>query len=686
MKNNFNPLVSIVIPVYNGEEYIKEAIESALNQTYKNIEIIVVNDGSTDNSEKVILGFKDKVRYFKKENGGVATALNLAIKKAKGEYISWLSHDDLYYPYKIEKQINEFNKFNKAARRNTIIFSHFDVLDTFRNIRFEAELLDNFTPDEPLYTYNMLDIFFSSKLSGCTLLFPKNLFEEIGYFNPEHRTIQDYHLFMLFFKAGVKYHYIPDLCVTARHHKGQDTNKLYSVHYKELNYLYRWAFDFFKNEFQKMPLWQFEHFLNIMKIRTLDRVYAYILSEWANGDWNKDKPILWMYWENKRSSVTPDAIRLCWKTVVNQNKNDFQIKILTEDDVLTYLPNINPDYKLFEVIAHRADYIRFNLLYEYGGIWLDSDTICFRNFNDVKDKLKKNDFICTSYKHQSGREFPIISFLAAKPKNKVSSNIISAIDKLLKNKVKKGFQPQWDTIGWLLADEIGKDNKIYSYPISFFYPKNVESEKGKLNIESSTENLNEMLIKTNRYCFGQSLAYSLRSNKFKSQNESELLSNPGLIGDMFALGFNYIRRKKHSNKIKSLNELPPARLSKEDYLALFKKGKLKKHINYLRDEYKGKKVLLYGAGLLFEALCSYYDFSDINIIAVTDKRFSEEIELNGFRAVPPSMIKELKPDVIMVTLLNVYVAEDYLTREIYKNKKLPKIESLVSSEMFLLNS
>ena len=95
---NFNPLVSIVIPVYNGSNYLREAINSALNQTYKNIEIVVVNDGSTDGglTEQVAKSFGDKIRYFSKENGGCGSALNCGIDAMKGGYFSWLSHDDLY--------------------------------------------------------------------------------------------------------------------------------------------------------------------------------------------------------------------------------------------------------------------------------------------------------------------------------------------------------------------------------------------------------------------------------------------------------------------------------------------------------------------------------------------------------------------------------------------------------------
>ena len=104
-----NPKVSIIIPVYNGEMYIKEAIDSALAQTYKNFEVIVVNDGSSDKTDEICKSYGSKIRYFKKENGGVSTALNLGIKKMNGEYFSWLSHDDLYLPNKIKEQINYLN-------------------------------------------------------------------------------------------------------------------------------------------------------------------------------------------------------------------------------------------------------------------------------------------------------------------------------------------------------------------------------------------------------------------------------------------------------------------------------------------------------------------------------------------------------------------------------------------------
>ena len=81
--NTYEPLVSIVIPVYNGANYMRQAIDSALAQTYGNIEIIVVNDGSTDGgeTERIALSYGDRIRYFRKENGGCASALNYGISQ-----------------------------------------------------------------------------------------------------------------------------------------------------------------------------------------------------------------------------------------------------------------------------------------------------------------------------------------------------------------------------------------------------------------------------------------------------------------------------------------------------------------------------------------------------------------------------------------------------------------------------
>jgi len=100
------PRVSAVIPAYNAGKFLAETIESVLAQTYRNIECIVVNDGSTDNTAEIAKSFSDKIRYFEKPNGGVSSARNFGIAEARGELIAFLDADDIWLPEKIEKQVS----------------------------------------------------------------------------------------------------------------------------------------------------------------------------------------------------------------------------------------------------------------------------------------------------------------------------------------------------------------------------------------------------------------------------------------------------------------------------------------------------------------------------------------------------------------------------------------------------
>ena len=106
------PLVSVIIPFYERVDWLKEAIESVLAQTYKNIEILVVNDGSKENVDSLLEEYGNKIKYIYKKNGGPATARNLGIEKSTGDYIAFLDSDDLWLPKKTERQIEVMEKNN----------------------------------------------------------------------------------------------------------------------------------------------------------------------------------------------------------------------------------------------------------------------------------------------------------------------------------------------------------------------------------------------------------------------------------------------------------------------------------------------------------------------------------------------------------------------------------------------
>ena len=221
-----HPLVSIIIPVYNGSEYMREAIDSALAQTYDNIEILVINDGSTDGgkTEEIALSYGDKIRYFSKENGGVSTALNLGIKNMRGEYFSWLSHDDSYEPKKIEEQILSLQGKEKCVsvcNRKTIDKDS-KLVSIWKN-RYESPVLSS---EEALIYVTKYGI------NGCSFLIPKSVFEEVGLFNEELRYCQDTFMWWNMFLSGYSLIFIDYIGVSYRVHSAQvtQTNKALYIH------------------------------------------------------------------------------------------------------------------------------------------------------------------------------------------------------------------------------------------------------------------------------------------------------------------------------------------------------------------------------------------------------------------------------------------------------------------------
>ncbi len=224
----FNPKVSIIIPVYNWSNYLSEAINSAISQTYDNCEVIVVNDGSVDNNatELIALSYEDKIKYFSKKNGGVSSALNFGIEKSTGEYISWLSHDDLYYPNKIEEQVSmlEWLEF----KDDKIIFNDFELIDEENKI---ITLIKSPTKKYDIF-FNLISQNFV--FNWCTLLIPKGAFLEIWLFDNNLKTTQDYNMWLRFIKWGYEFIHLPMSLTQYRIHPNQDSINKKELCFKEI--------------------------------------------------------------------------------------------------------------------------------------------------------------------------------------------------------------------------------------------------------------------------------------------------------------------------------------------------------------------------------------------------------------------------------------------------------------------
>ncbi len=253
MNQEKNPLVSIVIPVFNGAEFMREAIDSALGQTYPNIEVLVINDGSSDHgkTEDIAKSYGDKIRYFQKQNGGVASALNLGIREMKGGYFSWLSHDDSYLPNKVEVQI----QFLQTLGTEAVLYSDIEYMDE-QSKKISEYLVREVSPEK--FIWELLRRPFL--VHGCTVLCPKLFLKEAGFFNESLRTTQDYELWFRLAKIFSFYH-VPKILIRSRLHSHQSSQTMKKVFQKEKKELRAWVWNFFPlSDLQqscgkKFPLW-----------------------------------------------------------------------------------------------------------------------------------------------------------------------------------------------------------------------------------------------------------------------------------------------------------------------------------------------------------------------------------------------------------------------------------------------
>ena len=189
---SFKPLISVIIPVYNGTNYIEKAIRSVLNQTYTNIEIIIVDDGSEDSSElvKIINNFNnDKIHYFKKENGGVSSALNYGINIMKGEYFSWLSHDDMFMNNHLEAHVNYISTLSD---KKAFTYSYFKIIDENDNVLIRDTEEARFSCNNYFYDFEMDKLcYINGEINGCNVLIHKSIFEKCGLFNESLKYTQE---------------------------------------------------------------------------------------------------------------------------------------------------------------------------------------------------------------------------------------------------------------------------------------------------------------------------------------------------------------------------------------------------------------------------------------------------------------------------------------------------------------
>ena len=196
-------LISCIVPVYNGEKYLAEALDSIWGQSYRPIEVIVADDGSTDQTAAVVKQYCHEVRYLFQPNAGPAAARNLGLGAANGEFIAFLDADDLWDPEKLARQIARF----EARPELDYCVAH---AQNFwgSELREEALRLSNHRIAKPLPAY-----------STPTLLARRKLFDRVGHFNPALTHGDGTEWFLRAAECGAVSELLPDVLLYRRLHK-----------------------------------------------------------------------------------------------------------------------------------------------------------------------------------------------------------------------------------------------------------------------------------------------------------------------------------------------------------------------------------------------------------------------------------------------------------------------------------
>lgn len=210
-KENSEKLVSIVLPIYNGEKYMNLSIDSILNQTYKNWELIIIDDCSTDKTPEIAKAYADKdtrISYYRNEvNLKLPRGLNRGFSIARGDYLTWTSDDNLYLPEAIERMLNTLQKEN-----TDFVFATCDVINE------NGEVVEIIKAPK-----NYKKAILRGDFVGACFMYTRKVYEAIGDYNPDNFLVEDYDYWLKIF-AKFDVSNIQDVLYQYRWHDGALTS------------------------------------------------------------------------------------------------------------------------------------------------------------------------------------------------------------------------------------------------------------------------------------------------------------------------------------------------------------------------------------------------------------------------------------------------------------------------------
>jgi len=191
MVNRYTKKVSVVLPCLNGARWISEAVESVLAQTYRNFELLIIDDGSTDNSKEIVTSYlsDERVRYIYQMNRGFSAAVNRGIKEGNGSLIGFIGQDDLWLPSKLGLQVKYFSNHKNL---DLVRSNYYSIDSEGRIIRLVQENVPNFSSRQKMLEY----LFLSNFIGFETVLIKKKCFDDVGLFDERLVGFSDHDLWL----------------------------------------------------------------------------------------------------------------------------------------------------------------------------------------------------------------------------------------------------------------------------------------------------------------------------------------------------------------------------------------------------------------------------------------------------------------------------------------------------------
>ena len=212
--------ISVVIPVFNGEKFLKQAVNSVLNQTRKVDEIIIVDDGSTDKTKEILedihLNIDTTIKIIHHDqNKGIGATINTGIKNLSGDIFCWLSCDDLWLPTKIEEQVKLYEQ-----HPNSVIYTDWCFIDSNGE-----KLKDYICPRVSQEEFRMKTLQWCN-VNFSTIFIPKEVLDKVGLFEEHWRFGEDYNWLLRAVKLRIPFYLVENVLVQYRTHEGMLTKKV----------------------------------------------------------------------------------------------------------------------------------------------------------------------------------------------------------------------------------------------------------------------------------------------------------------------------------------------------------------------------------------------------------------------------------------------------------------------------